>query len=152
LIFLSGCSQTSSTPASVHGTVTYKGGGLPGGKIIFIASEGGHYTSEIDKDGKYAARDLPIGHFVVIIDNKFLKGNPAAAANTGKEYQTRGGDPDAMKKKMMERGMIPNTAPQGGASGGEYKEIPSRYEDAKTSTLSVDLVNGDQKKDFELME
>jgi hypothetical protein len=154
LIFVFGCNKASSVGSAVHGTVTYKNSPVPGGTITYVGTDGGKYSGNIDKDGKYALRDMPAGKYTVVVDNRALKNlaNQQATYQGGQPGQ-KGGDPMAMNDKMLEKmgGRDKAKAAQQ-QTQGEYREIPPRYESEKTSTETVTLDRGDQKHDIELTD
>ncbi|HEY1191758.1 MAG TPA: hypothetical protein VGE74_29270 [Gemmata sp.] len=75
-----GCSGngTPSGTATVTGKVTYKGKGLPGGRITFYSAKdpGKSGTGNIKGDGTYEAKLVPQGECKVTVENAYLQMGP----------------------------------------------------------------------------
>src|SRR5262245_44036333 len=118
LVVVSGC-ISSSTPSQVHGKVTYKGQALPAGSVTFQLSEGGIFTYPIQPDGTYSGTDLPAGEYVVTVETE--SANPNAKKATYEKKGKEGGDPNDYRKRMQERGQVP----EGAGNKGSYVKIPA---------------------------
>jgi hypothetical protein len=146
LLLVAGC-NTSATPSTISGKITYKGETVPTGSLIFQNETGGIYSYGF-KDGTYSGSDLPTGDYVVTIETESANPNP----NRPKMVQPGAagkGDPNAdYAKRMMERGAIP----EGPANAGPYVKIPSKYATKKTSPLKVTLTKGSNTCNFDLVD
>jgi hypothetical protein len=81
-----GCGKSGTTPASVHGKITYNGEILKGGQIaLHDKNGGGLYSAPIGLDGTYHIADLPIGTMGVTIETETVKAkqNPTYGAGRG---------------------------------------------------------------------
>jgi hypothetical protein len=58
--------------ASVEGTITFKDAPVPDGKVGFHPEKGKPVFAEI-KDGKYAARGVPVGRHSVTVEGKSVR-------------------------------------------------------------------------------
>lgn len=149
LLVLSGC-NTSTTPANVHGKITYKGEAVPAGSLAFHLPEGGMFPYALLADGSYSGSDLPLGEYVVTVETESANPKGKSAKSYDQKQKAReGGDPDDYMKKMKERGQVPNESP---GNAGPYVKIPAKYSDKKTSPLKANLVNGNNELNFELTD
>jgi hypothetical protein len=148
LLLVSGC-NTSNTPASASGKITYKGQTVSTGSLQFHTAEGskGMYSYAFS-DGAYSASDLPVGEYVVTIETE--SANPDAAKRNAVQPGGRGKPDQAgdYQKQMMERGAIPNTP----GNKGPYVKIPPKYADEKTTTLKAKLTKGSNTVNFDLTD
>lgn len=140
-----GCSSSRSplTQAKISGMVKYKGTPVPAGTIAFHSESSGVYTSPINTDGTYEIGDLPTGNLVVTVETESQSANKQAPDYGGvgsKGYAER----VAMEKKMG--------APIKQTPLGEYRKIPQKYSNPKTSPLSVNLEPGRNVQEFELKD
>jgi hypothetical protein len=143
LIVVSGC-KTSSSPARVSGTVTYKGETVPTGSVTFHTEQGAIFSYPL-VDGTYSGSDLPTGEMVVTVETE--SANPEGTK--GRTYgggKAKGGDPSDYAEKMKQMGKVP----AGAANKGPYVPIPKKYSDKNTSPLKVTLTKGNNKLDFPL--
>ena len=119
-----GCGQ----PGTITGQVTFDGKALPSGRIVFLC-EGGDkpvITGQI-KDGRYEITSAPAGRAVVTVATYEYKVTPVPNSPVG-----------------------PTGLPGEDERGGAYVPIPIRYGDAGQSGLSLEIVGGEQTKDFHL--
>ncbi len=130
LALTAGCrSSRSPQQAEVSGTVLFQGKPLPGGKITFVAVNGGFSAvGTIDENGAYQIK-APIGEVEISVTNKMLepRGGATGAPRLGKAQ-----------------------AEEGGPVKGRYVKIPSQYEDPKKSGLKYTVTRGPQTHDIEL--
>lgn len=140
---LVGCNSSSPhAPAKVSGQVKYKGEVLKGGSIAFHVEKGPTYSSSIGQDGTYEVIDLPEGNLVVTVETE--------SVNTNAKPPTYGGDKGAKlaAERMAKEGRGgPSKMPE-----GLYRKIPSKYNNSKTSPLSVTLAAGRQIHEFDLKD
>jgi hypothetical protein len=57
---------------AVEGKVTFKGKPLDKGKIAFHPEKGKPVTAEIQKDGTYSAKNVPVGEMRITVEAKGL--------------------------------------------------------------------------------
>jgi hypothetical protein len=147
LLLAAGC-NTSTTPASVSGTIKYKGETVPTGSLQFHTTEGSSKAmyNYAFKDGAYSGSDLPVGEYLVTIETESANPNPkpkpAQAGGKGKPDQQ-----EDYKKRMMERGAF-----SGPTNAGPYVMIPDKYADEKTTTLKATLTKGSNTINFDLTD
>jgi hypothetical protein len=151
-----GCSSGGSpNRAKLRGTVTYKGQPVKAGIIYLVTEEGSTYQGPIMESGKYDMTDLPAGRVKVVIDTEAANPNrtiPTRGA-AGKDAKQRGGDEQReinarMKASGQEVPAVPAQAAKGMAE--RYVKIPAKYAAAKDTPLAVELVDGQNTRDFEL--
>jgi hypothetical protein len=75
LVILLGCGKKSLTPASVSGTVSYKGKPVKAGQISFYPKEGGLYPTSLKDDGTYSIIGVPSGEMTVAIETESANPN-----------------------------------------------------------------------------
>lgn len=143
LVLALGCrDRNPNAPASVSGTVTYKGSALTAGTLTFHSSTSGAATTPIAPDGSYSLVDLPVGEMTVTVETE--SANPKVKTETYGSGQGKG-------KSMVAPAPDGAGAPPPKAAG-QYVKIPDKYSNAKQSDLKVTLVRGKQKKNFELTD
>jgi hypothetical protein len=162
-----GCGSGKTAPAEVSGKVTYNGGPVTGGTVVFHTDKG-VYPANITAEGNYTAVDLPDGEAVVTIDTELLNPNrkkitydattaKASGGNVAAQYAAAkgGGAPPAMPAPPKGAGKYESSpAGEGSPQGevGKYVKIPAHYNDKAKSTLKVTLKAGSQHLDFELKD
>lgn len=146
----SGCSTSNTlAPARVSGKISYNGKPLKAGSLKFHTAQGTAYDGQISPDGTYTAQDLPIGETIITVETESI--NPdRSVLGTGK----KSADADRRMKSM---GSMTQTAPGGGGASGpkasdNYLKIPEKYNNPKTSPLSIVLEKGRQVHNFELVD
>lgn len=137
--FMLGCSGTNpNAPATVSGSVTFKGAPVTGGSINFYKADGGLAGSGgIKADGSFLVTDVPTGEMLVTVDNENL--NPATKeapkGNSKNQYTGKTGQmtytPDALK-----------SGPKGNLT---YVALPEKYRDKAKSDKKVTLKAGENK-------
>src|SRR5438132_8374938 len=141
LALASGCGAKSQAPAKLSGKVTYKGEALPAGMIVFHSQEDkGSYQAQLQPDGTFEIVDIPFGKMIVTVDTEFL--NPAKKVPAYPGSGGKAGEDD--ERVAAERKMGAKIAPKGSAKN--YRKIPSKYADPKTSPLVVTLEDGRQAR------
>jgi hypothetical protein len=123
---------------TVSGKVTYKdakGGEVPvkGGTVIFNAKSKS-VSADINEDGTYTAKDVPVGEAKIAVQTKAL----GIRAAMGKEKSIPADSP------MFKGGKSPEEAAR------RFVEIPENYEDAQTSGLTYVVKLGPQDHDLPL--
>src|SRR5262249_49180718 len=132
-----GCNKNTQAPAKVSGRVTYKGKALPSGSIAFNSTDKDKpaYASPIGKDGTYQITDLPTGEMVVTVETESAnpkKDVPSYGGGKGdKMYAERIAAEQKTGGAMMAKGVPP-----------EYMKIPPKYNNPKTSPLTVTIKAG----------
>jgi hypothetical protein len=126
-----GCGTKTGT---VSGKVTYnKVNRLPGGMIIFFASDGEIVRSKIAEDGTYTATNVPVGSVRV-----------AVAARR----------PPLRGLARFHRSPFPKAEEAKAAPAEEtekkYVTLPARYTNPDTSHLTLTVEPRDQKFDVDL--
>jgi hypothetical protein len=143
LSLVAGCAKNKRAPATVSGTVTYKGQAVTAGNVTFHSQDMGSYNTSLAPDGTYQIVDVPKGELVVTVETESAnpdKKTPDYGRGKGsKMYAER----MAMEKKMG--------SPLG-QPAGKYLKIPAKYATPKDSPLKVTLEAGKQVKDFELTD
>lgn len=161
---LAGCGK-SGPSAKVSGKVTYKNEPLKAGIIYFKSPDLGEYNCNLREDGTYVFGDMPTGTYTVVIDNETW--NPD---QTPSDYvKTKGGKKIAEKinkgndeyNKTVGGGQFAGGGGGAAAATGPankedlarlYVKLPKKYSHPQTSGLKYTVVDGDQKKDFELTD
>lgn len=136
LILMAGCNniRKGEEQAEVSGRVLFQGKPLPGGRVSFVAVNGGVGASEtIDESGNYKIK-APIGDVKIGVDNSML------------EPKRFGGGPP----KSMKHPKPPNSSSDAKSVKGQYVRIPREYKDPSTSGLSYTVQKGAQTHDIEL--
>ena len=139
-LFLVGCTDSNAlVPAKVSGRISYKGHPIKGGLLQFVTEDGTAYPGTIDSDGTYSGNQLPVGLMVITVDTEATK-PPVSSGKTAERYTAMQGGQKAPA------GSGP-TAPN---FEEVYIKIPTSYNNAKTSKLTITLTKGRQVKDLEL--
>jgi hypothetical protein len=131
LILMVGCVKNPHAVehAEVSGKVLYQGKALPGGIVTFISVNGGFAASaDIDQDGNYQLKP-PVGEVEISVTNRMFRSN-------------RGTKGPALPKKAE--------TSKSQSLKGHYVEIPSVYEDPRTSGLKYTVTPGSQTFNIEL--
>jgi hypothetical protein len=132
LTLLLGCGNNprSVEHAEVSGQVLFQGQPLPGGKVTFVAVNGGFAsTATIDVNGHYRIK-APVGTVEISVTNQTLKSRGAATGSPRLKKAEAQGD-QSLK--------------------GRWVQIPSQYEDPHTSGLNYTVKSGTQTHDIELL-
>jgi hypothetical protein len=134
LVLGAGCQagKPHSVPyAEVSGKVMYKGKPLPGGRITFVAVNGGFASSgTIHRDGTYKL-DAPVGDVQIAVDNEMLR-RPHAMIQSEEMMRRSPGEKDPVK--------------------GTYVNIPDKYSSPDQSGLTCKVEPGAQTHDVNLSE
>jgi hypothetical protein len=137
-----GCSSNNPNAAgSVSGRLSYNGTPIKGGSMVFHTKDGGSYPASIKDDGTYFANDIPEGEFVVTIDTEGI--NPAKkAGKSGKDYEKR----MAVGQQPPPSGMAAPDLSQ------YYIKIPEKYNNPRTSTVTITVKAGRNVHDIDLKD
>jgi hypothetical protein len=122
----------------VRGQVSYKGKPVPGGTVRFYPESGGVYTATIGPDGAYSVTDVPAGETGVAIETESAKPHTKTMADYG-----------AGKGQKVQLEPLPSGGNQP-ASAEHFVAIPTKYNNKKTSGLTVTLAGGKQSHNFDL--
>lgn len=143
-----GCGGSNTlAPASVSGSVNYKGKPVTGGQVLFYSGTNGTpYSATIAPDGTYSIADIPAGELVVCVDTESL--SPEQKESAGKDAKRR--------EAMMGNRQPP--AGRGGSGGGaaaaeaegKYVKLPAKYANPKTSPVTYTTKTGRQVYNIEL--
>jgi hypothetical protein len=132
LTLMAGCGKSSHSVehAEVTGKVLFNGKPLPGGKVTFVAVQGGFAASgNIDENGAYQI-SAPIGEVEIGVDNQMLR--------------PRGGP------RQIPHPQQPGSGEQGPPLKGRWMDIPAVYSDPHTSGLKYTVQSGAQTHPIEL--
>ena len=129
LVLSVGCKgggKHSVSHTEVTGKVTYNGQGLPGGRIVFAAVNGGFTaTGDIDEKGDYTI-NAPVGEVQISIDNTGLLTKADAP------HPKR---PGAEEPKPLR---------------GRFVRIPDKYRDVSLSGLKYTVKPGSAPQTFDI--
>jgi hypothetical protein len=122
-----GGKRVSYETAEVTGKVMFKGKPLPGGRLNFVAEQGGVASNgTIDENGNYKIT-APMGDVRISIDNKFL--------------EKKGATGPILRRPDADAPEVPK---------GTYVAIPDKYYSTDLSGLTYKVVSGSQKHDINL--
>jgi hypothetical protein len=156
-----GCSGKGNVPASVSGTVKYKGELVTAGTVNFISQgEGGgtSYPASIGPDGTYSAIDVPEGEMTVTVETQSADPNMANAMSRygqggrgqgGKGGEGAGATGDPEKQKG---GSVSPKGKDYQAPSGAYVKIPLKYSVPTTTDLKTTLKKGKNEYNIELKD
>lgn len=140
--FLVGCTANPQAPARITGSVTYKGGPVPAGTVVFHTTEQGSYAAQLSADGSYEVRDVPKGKLVVTVETESVNPNTKTKAYGG----------DKGSKMYEERLRAEGRAAAEKAPPQQYVKIPAKYADQEKSPLNVEVSAGSQTHNFTLTD
>lgn len=142
-----GCGKNSNAPASLSGTVKYKGAPVTGGTLTLSSKAGGNYSTSIGEDGTYSLAQLPAGEATVTIETESISPQHKMPEYTGGKRPAGVPSPRASTAPKL-------STPPGAPTGpkGVYVKIPSKYSDNGKSGLSITLTAGKQTHVFELTD
>jgi hypothetical protein len=170
VLLIMACGGPNRSPSRLTGTVKYNGTLLRGGVMKLIHSEQGPFNGSIGRDGTYTINDLPTGDFIVCIDTETInpdkpatnqamqKTGGAPANNNNRQGGNSGAAPKVRNEKMEKVNNQRKTAATGQDQPSPdqlrelYTKIPGKYSNEKQTDLTVSLVTGNNKKDFELKD
>jgi hypothetical protein len=147
---LTGCGSKSAPvgSASISGRVTYNNKPVGGGTIVFHAKEGkGSYPSPLSKDGTYEITGLPPGPMVITVETE--SANPQRKSTNYPGGGGKGAKVDSEYAAAMAKMGGPA---KGAAPTGEYVRIPAKYNNARTSPLSITIEEGRNVKEWPLAD
>ncbi len=151
-----GCGGANpNAPASVSGSIKYKGKPVTGGTVQYVTKEGTAYSAPIDGDGTYSISDIPVGELVVTVETESVNPDKKLAGGSGKDaakYKNMAAGQESQKPPSDRGGGNAGPAVEGTASGDKtkYVKIPESYSKAKTSPLTKTVKQGRQVIDVEL--
>jgi hypothetical protein len=154
LVPIGGCSSGNPmAPAKVSGRISYGGKPLKAGNLKFHTTTGVPYDGQISPDGTYTAIDLPEGEAIITVETESINPNrnPMAGVRKTADNERR------MKAMSTTRQQAPGGADAGGAASvsdasANYVKIPEKYNNPKTSPLSITLSKGRQVFNIELTD
>jgi hypothetical protein len=127
--FLTVTSGCGPGKGSVSGKVTYKEKSLTTGSVQFM-TQAGVLVSQIGPDGAYQLNDVPTGVARISVTSQ----DPGYA-----EFM-----------KQLSRSARDKSIPRPKGKPEDFANIPSRYSDFSTSSLSLDVRAGPQVFDLDL--
>ena len=114
--------EKAAKTGTISGNVTYQGKPLPAGIITFHTADGkSSVSAQLQADGTFAAKDVPVGPTRVTINTKPAKPKPPAEKE-----------------------------PQKPEEGPKFIPIPAKYADPNTSGLAYEVKPGKQTLDLDL--
>jgi hypothetical protein len=127
---VSGCSKPMG---NVTGKVTYKGKALEFGSVIIAAADGTSLGGDIEPDGTYLIKNVPVG-----------KGKVSVTAQDPKKIEEN--------RKMAQALREGHTIPASGKPGfnSSVNTIPDTYGDTEKSGLTVEVKAGTTQNDIDL--
>jgi hypothetical protein len=140
--FLAGMAGCGKNPRSaehveVSGTVLLDGSPLPGGRVSFVAVNGGFASTElIDENGHYQIK-APVGEVEIGVSNKMLEPN---------RRRRGGGGPEETESPHQKKA----AAQPAQRVKGHWVNLPSSYADPHTSGLKYTVKPGSQTYDIKL--
>ncbi len=143
LVLAPGCGEERSAPASLKGTVKYRGEPVTAGTVTLHTENAGVYHLPIRPDGTYSGTDLPAGELVVTISTPPPAHSPEEYAEGMPQVNA-----EQAKKMRSPRGGRDGTTPS--VSQVHTVQIPYRYGDKNKSGLTVTLSKGKNTQDFDL--
>jgi hypothetical protein len=136
-----GSSGNALVPSSISGKLTYKGKPIKGGILKFYNDQGTGYDANISQDGTFSATDIPMGELVVVVDTDSLK--PSDTATKSKE--------SSMRKNAAQQQPPPGVAAPPKLED-IFVQVPAKYKNPKTSTMTITIVKGRNVKDIDLTD
>ncbi len=153
LLLAAGCSSGNAlAPAKVSGRISYAGKPLKAGSLRFFTAAGTPYDGQISPDGTYSAVDLPVGEAIIVVETESInpKRDPMAGARKTADSERR------MKSMAMNQQRAPGgdagAAPATSTAAENYVKIPEKYNNPKTSPLTITLEKGRQVHNIELTD
>jgi hypothetical protein len=125
---VSGCGKPLG---NVSGKVSYKGKPLEFGSVSIYAADGSSCGGEINADGTYLIKSVPVG-----------KGKVVVTAQDPKKIEENKRIVDEMRKG--------HTASGRPAVNANINILPKQYGDVATSGLTVDVKTGTTQNDIDL--
>jgi hypothetical protein len=138
VVALGGCSGSNTKGNSVSGKVTYNNAPVTGGTLKFHPAAGGEAVLvTISPNGTFFVEgSVPTGQATVTVETESVN--------------QKGRSPDYTKMGQGREGFKP---PEGGSGAPVYVKIPTKYNDPKTSNLSVEVKKGkNEGMDFDLKD
>lgn len=145
LVLMIGCGKNphSVGHTEVSGKVLFQGKPLPGGRLSFVAVNGGFTANGvINEDGTYKI-NAPIGEVKIGVDNTMLR--PGGGGGMAKGGKKTAGPPQKMSHPKP-----PGAELKEQTVKGKWVHIPGSYADPATSGLTYTVTKGSQTHDIEL--
>jgi hypothetical protein len=133
---LTGCSGQSW--GKITGKVTVNDKPVTSGRITFMHDDGRTALAEIKPDGSYSLEKIPVGKLKVGIESMNF-----AAYEAKMPKRKEGG-------KMQDPNDPGAATPTALTKSGATPWVPTRYNEPKSSGLTADVKDGDNKIDFPL--
>lgn len=129
-VFCGSCKSSKVETAEVSGKVMFKGKGLPGGRVTFVADQGGVAAGgNIGEDGTYNITSAPVGPVHITVDNRML------------DASRRAGGKPMLKRPGAEEPDVPK---------GHHVAIDQKYYTADKSPLTYTVTPGSQTHEVTL--
>ncbi len=129
-VTIAGCGPR---PASVSGTVTFKGRPLPSGTVMFHGSDGNVRHGSILENGKYTITEAPLGAVRITVQS-----HPVLPTRITGRFSTPPAAPPELTPKAPDEGKTREVP------------IPPRYKDPEKSGLTYTVNAGSQTHDIDL--
>jgi hypothetical protein len=136
-----GCGTSTRTGAKISGNVKINGKPVTAGSVTIYPSEGGAYSTPIQKDGSYEYGGLPVGEVAFSVETETVNPNRPKPS----QYGGKGG---AGNVSPMPKDVQPAAQTETGA----YVKIPAKYATKETANLTATLKAGANTQDLELKE
>jgi len=137
---LAGCAKNPHAPASISGSVSFNGQPIKAGSMKFHTAQGVAYDAQLTGDGTYSATDIPEGELVVTVETESISPHKKG--------------PKGAEAAMRAKAGITQPPPAGMAAPVDpsafYIKLPEKYNNPKTSPLTVTVKSGRQVHDVKL--
>jgi hypothetical protein len=133
LVVAPGCAKPVG---DVSGKVTVKGQNLEYGTVTYMASDGTGYQGEIQPDGSYSIKGIPLGAAkiaVTSIDPEFTNKMKAQVEKMRNQKEKPTLQTDMAKYDIS-----------------KYRKAPEKYGNPESSELQFDVKPGQNKKDIDI--
>ena len=137
---VSGCGSSGdlglNKGGQISGQVTIDGKPVTAGTVIIFSANDQHSSSgPINEYGKYTVKEPPLGNCTISVRTSNMRGSVRGKA--GPQGTAGSGSAGMVLPPPEERGLT-------------YVPTPERYEDQKTSGLTVEIKSGNQEHDIPL--
>jgi hypothetical protein len=141
LVLVFGCAGNARTGARVSGSIKYKGQPVTAGSVTIYPSEGGSYSTPIEKDGTYKYGGLSVGEVALTVETETANPNRPKPSQYGGRPGGAGSSPPPK-----------DVAPAAPEPSGAYVKIPAKYGNRDTAKLTTTLKSGANTYDLELTD
>jgi hypothetical protein len=135
--FLSGC---GASVGDVNGTVTCGNKTLASGAVIIRGSDMITYHGSIDEDGNYTVSNVPTGPATIVV----VSMNPQVSVDPATF------DEGDMIKQRFVKAAPPAAKPMPRSEPKRWFPIPKKYEDFRTTDLTLNVAGGANQHDIHL--